>query len=144
MSDYEFMMSMRIRHPSVEPGEISRNLGIEPQHTWRKGDPRRDANGVDLGGTHRESYWTGRLMAQPECATDQVGVESQILHTLAQLRKSFGFLEMLKNEGGRAELLVSIFAREEFRLEFLPESLSLLGRLGFTVAIEMKPPPLGD
>jgi hypothetical protein len=36
---------------------------------------------------------------------------------------------------------VNIFAREEFNLEFLPETLSLLGRLGLTVAIEVKPHP---
>ena len=42
-----------------------------------------------------------------------------------------------------AELHVSIFARDEFRLEFLPESLSMLGRLGLTVALEVKPHPSG-
>jgi hypothetical protein len=34
---------------------------------------------------------------------------------------------------------VNIYAREEFNLEFLPETLSLLGRLGVTVAVEVKP-----
>jgi hypothetical protein len=53
-----------------------------------------------------------------------------ILRTLAQLRKSSGFLATLKDEGGAAELQVSIFVREEFCLELLPESLALLGRLG--------------
>jgi hypothetical protein len=38
-------------------------------------------------------------------------------------------------------LHVNIYAREEFNLEFLPETLSLLGRLGLTVAIEVKPHP---
>jgi hypothetical protein len=143
MSDYEFTMSLRIRHPHVEPAEITRNLGIEPQHSWRAGEARRDASGAELGGTYRESYWMGRLMAQPELASDQVGVESEILRILAQLRKSFGFLETLKAESGVAELHVSIFAREEFQLEFLAESLSLLGRLGLAVALEVKPHPHG-
>jgi hypothetical protein len=143
MSDYEFTMSLRIRHPHVDPAEITRNLGIEPQHTWLAGEARRDSAGTELGGTYRESYWMGRLMSEPELASDHVGVESEILRLLAQLRRSFGFLESLKAESGVAELHVSIFAREEFRLEFLPESLSLLGRLGLTVAIEFKPHPHG-
>jgi Domain of unknown function (DUF4279) len=141
VSEYEFTLSLRIRHPSVEPAEITRNLGIEPQHTWRAGDPRRDVAGSEINGTYRESYWMGRLMAKPELAADQVGVESEVLRTLALLRRSFGFFVTLKAEGGVAELHVSIFAREEFSLEFLPESLSLLGRLGLTVAIEVKPHP---
>jgi hypothetical protein len=143
MSDYEFTMSLRIRHPTVDPAEITRHLGIEPQHVWRAGEPRRDPAGSEVGGTYRESYWMGRLMASPQLASDHVGVESEILRTLAQLRRSFGFLETLKLEGGVAELHVSIFAREEFRLELVPESLALLGRLGLTVALEVKPHPHG-
>ena len=143
MSDYEFTMSLRIRHPHAEPAEITRVLGIEPQHTWRAGDPRRDPAGGELLGTHRESYWMGRLMVEPELASDHVGVESVILRTLAQLRKSSAFLATLKDEGGAAELQVSIFAREEFCLELLPESLGLLGRLGLGVVLEIKPHPHG-
>ncbi len=141
MGAYEFTLSLRIRHPSIEPAEITRNLGIEPQHTWRAGDPRRDAAGGELPGTYRESYWMGGLMAKPELAADQVGVESEVLRTLALLRRSFGFLVTLKADGGLAELHVSIFARDDFNLEFLPESLSLLGRLGLTVAVEVKTHP---
>ena len=141
MSDYEFTMSLSIRHPNAKPAEITRILGIEPQHTWRAGDVRHDSAGGELAGTYRESYWMGRLMAEPQLAADHIGVESVILRTLAQLRKSSGFLEMLKEEGSVAELHVSIFAREEFRLEFLAESLGLLGRLGLGIALEIKPHP---
>jgi hypothetical protein len=141
MADYEFMMSLRIRHPRIDPDEITLALRIDPQHTWRKGDVRRDSAGAELGGTHRESYWMGQLMTKPELARDQVDVESEILRTLGTLRRSFDFLEKLSQEGGCAELHVSLYAREEFRLELLPESLSLLGRMGLTVALEVKPSP---
>ena len=62
---------------------------------------------------------------------------------LAQLRKLFEFLQTLQAEGAFAELHVSLFARDEFRLEFLAESLSMLGPLGLTVALEVKPHPSG-
>jgi hypothetical protein len=141
MSDYEFMMSLRIRHPRIDPAEITLALRIEPQHTWRAGEVRRDSAGIELGGTHGESYWMGRLMTKPELAQDQVGVESEILRTLGTLRRSFAFLEKVKEQGGSAELHVSLYAREEFRLELLPESLSLLGRMGLAVVLEVKPSP---
>jgi len=143
MSEYEFTMSLRIRHPRVDPAQVTRALGIDPQHTWRAGDPRRDPAGAALDGSYRESYWMGRLMAEPQLASDHVGVESEVMQTLAQLRRSFDFLETLKAEGGQAELLVSIFAREDFRLDFLPESLSLLGRIGLALTVEVKPHPHG-
>lgn len=141
MTDYEFMMSLRIRHPDIDPAEVTSALNIEPQHTWKAGDARRDAAGVELTGAHRQSYWMGRLMIKPELAQDQVGVESEILRTLGTLRRSFSFFERLKKEEGSAELHVSLFAREEFRLEFLAESLSLLGRLGLSIVLEINPSP---
>jgi hypothetical protein len=141
MSDYEFTMSLRIRHPSVEPAEITRILGIDPQHTWRAGDARRDPGGGMLEGSYRESYWMCRLMAEPELASTGIGVESEVTRTLAQLRKSFEFLEALKAQGGEVELIVSIFAREDFRIELSPDSLAQLGRLGVTIALEVKPHP---
>jgi hypothetical protein len=55
MSDYEFMMSLRVRHPRIDPAQVTRVLSIEPQHTWYAGDFRRDSAGAELGGTHRES-----------------------------------------------------------------------------------------
>jgi hypothetical protein len=141
MGNYEFTIALRIRHPNIEPTEVTRNLGIEPLHAWRAGEPRRDVGGTEISGSYRESYWMARLMAKPELAADRVSVESEVLRTLAQLRRAFGFLVTLKAEGGAADLHVNIFAREEFNLEFLPETLSLLGRLGLTVAIEVKPHP---
>jgi hypothetical protein len=143
MSDYEFTMSLRVRHPHLEPAEITRAVGIEPQHTWRAGDSRRDPTGEVLEGCYRETYWLARLMSEPALASAHVGVESEITRSLAQLRKSFAFLQTLKAEGGSVELLVSVFAREAFRIELLSESLELLGRLGVTVALEVKPNPTG-
>jgi hypothetical protein len=141
MSDYEFTMSLRIRHPNIDPALITRTLGLDPQHTWCAGDERRNSEGGTLGGEYRESFWMGRLMAQPKLAAGHIGVESELTKTLAQLRKSQDFLRLLKEQGGVAELHVSIFAREEFRLEFLPESLATLGRLGLAIAVEVKPHP---
>jgi hypothetical protein len=60
---------------------------------------------------------------------------------LAQLRKSFTFLQTLTANGGIVELLVIIFAREDFRLEFPADAMVVLGRLGATVALEVKPHP---
>jgi hypothetical protein len=142
MSDYEFTMSLRIRHPRIDPAEITRALGIEPQNIWRAGDPRPDFAREEIGGgIQQESYWMGRLMAEPALARDHVSVESEVEHTLETLRRCFSFLETLKAEGGSAELHISLYAREKFRLEFQPESLALLGRVGLAVVLEVKPNP---
>ncbi len=134
MSEYEFTVSLRIRHPSIEPSRISEALGIEPQHTWKAGDPRRDRAGI-----YRESYWMGRLMDEPQLSSGQMSVESVLLQTLTQLRRAQPFLEQISTEGGIAELSVSLFARENFRLELSADSLALLGRLRLAVALDVQP-----
>ena len=144
MSEYEFTVSLRLRHPTIDPSRITQTLGIEPQHTWKAGDPRRGPAGGALAGIYRESYWMGRLMNEPQLSSARLSVESVLLQVLAQLRRSHDFLEQLHTEGGVAELHVSLYAREDFRFELSGESLGLLGRLGLAVALEVHPRPSAD
>ncbi len=139
MSEYEFTVSLRIRHPTLDPLTISAALGIEPQHSWRAGEPRRDATGATLGGTHRDSYWMGRLMREPQLSGEGVSVESVLSKTLNQLRRAQPFLEQLSEDGGAAEVLISLFAREVFRIELPPDDLAVLGKLHLTVVLEVHP-----
>jgi Domain of unknown function (DUF4279) len=141
MSEYEFTISLRLRHPAIDPSRITQTLGIEPQHTWKAGDPRRDPAGGALEGVYRESYWMGRLMDEPQLSSARLSVESVLLQTLSHLRRSHDFLEQQHAEGGVAELQISLYAREDFRLELSAQSLALLGRLGLTVALEVHPRP---
>lgn len=141
LSEYEFTISLRLRHPGVDPASITHTLAIEPQHSWKAGDPRRDPAGAALQGVHRESFWVAQLMEQPQLATAGVSVESVLLQTLAHLRRSQSFLAQLDAEGGVAELHVSVFARTDFRLELSAQSLALLGHLGLAVALDVHPQP---
>jgi hypothetical protein len=141
VSEYEFTVSLRLRHPAIDPSTITQRLGIEPQHTWKAGDPRRDPGGGALQGLYRESYWMGRLMEEPQLSSARLSLESVLLEKLAHLRRSHDFLEQLHAEGGIAELHVSLYAREAFRLELSEESLGLLGRLGLALALDVHPRP---
>jgi hypothetical protein len=141
MSEYEFTISLRLRHPDIDPARITGTLGIEPQHTWKVGDARRDPAGTALEGVYRESYWVAQLMEQPQLASARVSVESVLLQTLAHLRRSQSFLAQLHAEGGVAELHISLFARTDFRLELSAQSLALLGHLGLAVALDIHPQP---
>jgi uncharacterized protein DUF4279 len=141
MSRYEFTISLRIRHPQIDPLTITQALGIQPQHTWQAGTPRLGPTGESLEGRYRESYWMGRLMEQPQLSSAQVSVEGVLLETLAHLRRSQSFLEQLHAEGGVAELYVSLFARADFRLDLSAAALGLLGRLGLAVALDIHPQP---
>jgi hypothetical protein len=139
MSDYEFTMSLQIRHPHVAPDEVTRGLGMQPQHAWRVGETRRNAEGAAIGGAYHESLWMCALMEHPELSSDVVGVESQLQHVIGALRRSFDFLQSLRESGGVAELHISIFARQEFRLELSAELLASLAQMGIAMALEVHP-----
>jgi hypothetical protein len=79
----------------------------------------------------------GRLMDEPQLSSELVSVEGLVLQILTQLRRSQDFLARLGKDGGVAELYISMFTRENFRLELSSESLTLLGRLGLGIALEV-------
>jgi hypothetical protein len=139
MSEYEFTVFLRIRHPKIEPSRITETLGIEPQHSWKAGEPRRNDSGDDCARVYRDSYWMGRLMDEPQLSSRGMSVESVLLQTLTQLRRWQSFLEQLSADGGAAELSISLFARENFRLELSADTLALLGRLRLAVALDVQP-----
>lgn len=62
-----------------------------------------------------------------------------ILKTLANLRRAQSFLEQLSAEGGVAELHVSLYARDDFRIELPPDCLSRLARLHLVIALDVHP-----
>jgi hypothetical protein len=139
MSDYEFMVSLSIRHPTIDPAEITATLGIQPQHTWQAGQPRCDPTGTEVGGAHHDSYWMGRLMDEPQVSSKDNSAESVIRKTLTHLRRAQPFLEHLNLKGGVAELLVSLYAREDFRLDLSSNTLTLLGRMHLAIAVDIHP-----
>ncbi|HEY6484577.1 MAG TPA: DUF4279 domain-containing protein [Steroidobacteraceae bacterium] len=139
MSQYEFTISLQLRHPDIDPARITHAIGIEPQHTWKAGDPRRGTSDEPLEGVYRESYWMGRVMEEPQLSAERLSVESMLMQTLAHLRRAQSFLQRFRLDGGIAELHVSLFTRDQFNLELSPDSLSWLGRLGLAVALEIHP-----
>ncbi len=141
MSDYEFTMSLGVRHPDIDPEQITRALGLTPGHLWRKGDERTDQAGTGLGGNHRASYWFCEITPRPKFPGERISMENELSRVLHMLRKAIVFMQDMHYGGGVTELFVTIFARGDFRLELLPEESALLGRLGVGMTIEIKPYP---
>ena len=63
-STLTYAMSLRVRHPNLDPALLTETLHLEPLHSWRAGEPRRSATGAALGGEHRDSYWSAPLPGQ--------------------------------------------------------------------------------
>lgn len=52
-----FQFSLHVRHPSIDPGEISRELQLQALESFKAGQPRSSRSGVAATAVHGETYW---------------------------------------------------------------------------------------
>lgn len=57
-------MSLRIRHPAIDPQEISDALELEPEHCFRAGDPRTATTEPGRVGQHAQTYWLASVTTE--------------------------------------------------------------------------------
>ena len=56
-----YQLSLHVRHPSVDPEEISRELGLPATESFRAGEPRQSRSGIAATAVHGETYWAAVL-----------------------------------------------------------------------------------
>lgn len=54
-------ISLRFRHNTLDPADITATLGIKPLRCWRAGAPRCTPKGNPLEGTWPQSFWAASL-----------------------------------------------------------------------------------
>jgi Domain of unknown function (DUF4279) len=106
-SAFIYAMSLRVRHPNLDPAVLTKTLHLEPLHSWRAGEPRRSVTGAALGGEHRESYWSAPLPGQAVGAA-AFPLELFLGQQLVQLGRHRELLSRLQDEGGQISLLIEI------------------------------------
>ncbi|HTC16882.1 MAG TPA: hypothetical protein VK695_13860 [Steroidobacteraceae bacterium] len=151
-----FQLSLRVRHPGMDPAEISRAFAIEAEHSFRAGDARRSSSGVASSSVHVESYWLGELkprgplvdvsfpgddrskFAQKQLAAARRSLSWALsLSTSQFLAQHAELLRRIRAEGGEVSLLVSIFRDDVNSFTLAPEASRLFGELGITVEFEL-------
>jgi hypothetical protein len=151
-----FQFSLRIRHPSIDPAALTREFGVEPEHSYRAGDQRALRSIAAQSTVHTESYWLGSLdpfdwpqdLSYPGQATLQVALE-QLRQTATDsfgwalslsagrfLRTHADLLRRIAAEGGQVTLLVALSASEVGSFTLMPEVSRILGDLGVAVEFE--------
>jgi hypothetical protein len=154
-SDSEpFQLSLRIRHPSVDPDELSREFSIEAAHCFRAGDPRASRSGIS--SVHPESYWLGALntaswpaddVTSPGvlrllAAQERMGVGSvrSLGWALSLSTRFFSAhaqtLRRIVAEGGQVSLLITAPAAEVSGFSLAPAVSRVFSELGVTLEFE--------
>jgi hypothetical protein len=106
-STFTYAISLRVRHPTLDPALLTQTLHLEPLHCWRAGEPRRSVTGAALGGEHRESYWSAPLPGEGVGAA-AFPLELFLGSQLVQLNRHREFLGRLQAESGQISLLIEL------------------------------------
>jgi hypothetical protein len=151
-----FELSLRIRHPSIDPKEISRELQLAAEHSFKAGEPRESASGLATASVHNQSYWFATLdplswsseistIAAPSRGSAESRLKTMALSALemtlamitSRLQRTHGtFLRKLQAEGGEVGLLVELRARSARGFTLTPQLSRALSELGIAVDFE--------
>jgi hypothetical protein len=124
-----FQISLRIRHPSIDPATISRELRVEPEYCFKAGEPRESGSGIAATTVHSESYWLGSLGAITSSLSGFSGTRANVVRERLQsatvesltlaldalvvgfLRTHSEFIRRMQSEEGQVSLLVELSTR---------------------------------
>jgi hypothetical protein len=141
--DQDFSVSVRIRHPAADPAELTKHLGLQPQHFWKAGDRRPTTPDSMSIGTYRETYWLAQLpLPQVEALAElasSLSLESTLALAMHQFDRCPSFWRQFIAEGGSAEFLVEVFGGDGFTLELSHATVSKMARLGMAISVSVHP-----
>jgi hypothetical protein len=152
-----FELALRIRHPSIDPDALSRELGLEPSHTFRAGQLREPRSSASPASVHAESYWLGSVdptawltdiwpgfassdsaVRKPKAAAGWQNLGAALdMSARVLVRSHVSLFKRIRAEGGQACLLVSLSPVAVDSFSIAPEVSQILGELGITIEFEM-------
>ena len=131
MQFYSHTLGLRIWHPKLDPELVSRTLSLEPQRSWRAGDPRRTPKGTLLEGMHSEGYWSADPFMYGRRESTSALVEDALEELVTVLEPHRDFLRGI-SDGGKVRVWVSSQSDRNYALELSPSMLARLASLGAT------------
>jgi Domain of unknown function (DUF4279) len=102
MSPCRYRFSLRLRHPRMDPREISRALGSKPQFQWMAGEKRATPKGQPLDGVNASTYWCSEGIER-----EGLSLTEALSSHLSTLEDRRAFLREFVSTGGAIEYFVT-------------------------------------
>jgi hypothetical protein len=151
-----YELSLRIRHPFMDPEVLSREFALEPEYSFLVGDPRPSQSGLAPATVHAESYWLAivapsswlidmSFVAGPATALTQRNIGGAVARSLGlalsliamRLRSAHAaLLSQIRSEGGQASLLIALFPATMSSFSLTPDVSRTFSDLGVTLEFE--------
>ncbi|MBG0810839.1 DUF4279 domain-containing protein [Methylosinus sp. H3A] len=131
---YSYVVTLRVRHPDIDPRHITAALGIEPEWTWRAGEARRTRVGTPLSGVYKLSYWYATLCEAEYRERGLVEALNELLDRLSPFREYF---ESIRSAGGHIEFFIGWTFYHNSGEVFEPELLARLANLHIALSLDV-------
>jgi hypothetical protein len=141
VNPYQYKISLRFRHTTADPADITLALGINPSRSWRAGEPRCTPKGRPLEGTWPESYWTAEVTEGQWPKTRLVEAISGLLDQFAAHKD---FFHQIRLQGGKVELFVGWFFDGQGGDVFSHDLLCRMANLSIDLSLDIYPPDLAS
>jgi len=137
MNPYQYDISLRVRHPSLDPAEFTSALGLNPFRCWRAGEAQTTPKGKPLEGRYSNSCWTAKLVKGqwPDKSLPVV-----INELLDQLAPHQGFFQRIRTEGGTVEFFIGWFLEGNSGDVFDCDLLARMAALKIDLSLDVYPP----
>lgn len=137
MNEETIDVYLRIRHPSLDPDEITKELGLIPEHQWKAGDVRPAAGGLIAPRYYAESYWIAPVRF-PSALEKRPNLEGKLVLAAALLKSRKTLWERVIEGGGRADLLVTLHGDSAANIDLESETMSLLSGIGLSISVAIQ------
>jgi hypothetical protein len=127
-----FGVELFIIHPSLDPDEISRVLGLEAKVRSRVGDQRKTPNGKPLSGVYPDTRWRHSV----RFAVSGQWFAREIVDLIDKLESQKAFLAKVMATGGSATIIIAFLGDGYFGDTIPATILGRIANLGLDFGIE--------
>jgi len=135
MPDYRFSISLRVKHPEIDPGEISRRLNIEPFRKWKHGDQGVTPKGTLLEGKYKETYWAANMHSEKRISSEVMTIEECIKNLNTRLEQFSMYFSDIVSSGGSVEYFVGWFSADNVGIYLSPGLMKQTSDLCISIGI---------
>jgi hypothetical protein len=135
MTDYYYRIIFRIRHPSIDPGALTKKLRMTPRHFGKVGEYRILPNGDVLKTRNKDTFWSYR----DEYRGRSRNFFKRVERLANNLKPHRAFLHEISTAGGKCEIYVQLPGITNIGDSLYPQALQILAELDIVLSVELFP-----
>lgn len=138
MFEFSYSASLVVVHPNLDPGVITRTLGLQPRMEAKAGSDRYDRRGNPLHRKAILSCWNHQLHEDSVMDSAVHPLSDLIDNWLLKLSPHGGFFQQINSEGGEVQFKINWFSDSPYTTAvFQPKVLENCGKIGLGIELNM-------